>query len=541
MLYQSSKQTPILLGLAGLGLTATLPRDASSLSLNIPAGNAIDKSDTINSAFCGFAFEQASFVRYAQGDDGKPNAFSKNLIEAIVSRTKGFPIIRLGGTSTDYAKYQPGQKKPALPVDEQDKYQNIGFETIGPSYWELAHNFPDAKYMVQVPLATTNVSETIAWTESAVKGIGLANIYTIQPGNEPDLYANNFKGKDGVKLQPPEYQGTLNAETYAGNYSKYVEKILDKLPNLGKGRKFSAFDVSTHFGKAEGEEATVLDVGECFSLGIDKSNAIHEVAHHYYQGNAGGAADLASGLMDVGATHHHLDQFAKRISWLRQNKPDIKFVLSEVGNSLDRTNAYAYQARLGSALWQLDFYLYAMTVGVARINYQQIMHAGYNLWLPVASAGHQPQVFANFYSQPFVADFIGTSGKTRVAQLKTGRKDNVAAYAAYEGSDGAAKRLAVANLNYWNKATAGGKERPGVAVDLKVGKDVKKVRVVRLSSPEGAGAEADSITYGGSQWTYKSLGKEVKGVRDDTKEITVKDGVARVTVPSSEAVLVELS
>lgn len=30
------------------------------------------------------------------------------------------------------------------------------------------------------------------------------------------------------------------------------------------------------------------------------------------------------------------------------------------------------------------------------------------MWLPVASAGMPAQVFANYYSQPFVADFIGT-------------------------------------------------------------------------------------------------------------------------------------
>ncbi|KAH9996188.1 glycoside hydrolase family 79 protein [Xylariaceae sp. FL0662B] len=545
MLHQSSKQTLLSLGLAGLALTATVPRDAasSSLSVKVPAGNAIDTSAEIDPAFCSFAFEQASFVRYAQGDDGKPNAFSKNLIDAITSRTGAAPIMRLGGTSTDYAKYLPGQKEPALPVDEQNKYQNIGFEKIGPSYWDLGHNFPNAKYIVQVPLATTNVSETVAWAQSAVKGIGLDNIHTIQLGNEPDLYADHFTGKDGAKLQPPDYQGTLTAKTYVGNYTKYVNAILDKVKPLPSGRFFSAFDIATHFGKAVEEEATVFDVEKCFGLGIDKKNVIREVAHHYYQGNAGGAADLASGLMDMSVTHHHLDQFKRRISWLQKNKPEIPFVLSEVGNSLSHTNSYEYQARLGSALWQVDFYLYAMSIGVSRVHYQQIMHAGYDFWLPVASAGKQPRVFASFYSQPFVADFIGKSGHTRVAKLPIDGKvaqSNLAAYAAYEGD--AAKRIAITNLNYWTKKSSGaGKTRPSAAVHVKVPKGVEKVKVVHLSSPQGASAAADSITYGGSQWTYKSLGKEVKGVRDDTKEITVKDGVATIKVPASEAVLVVFS
>ncbi|KAI1375335.1 glycoside hydrolase family 79 protein [Hypoxylon crocopeplum] len=539
MWSQTLEQMSILLALTGLGSTATLPRDDTSLSIKIPTGAAIDTSTQIDSSFCGFAFEQASFVRYAQDDDGNPNAFSANLIKAVTSRTGGDPIIRLGGTSPDYGRYLPGQKEPALPVAEQDNYQNIGFTTIGPSYWDLTHNFPGAKYMVEVPLATTNVSETVAWAQSAVEGIGLGNIHSIQPGNEADLYTDDFAGEGGVELNPPEYQGHLSNESYVGNWTKYADAILDAV-TLPKGRFFTAFDVSTHFGNAVQEEAYIFDVETCFDLGIDKENIIKEVSHHYYQRNAGTATDLAAGLMDTGVTHTHLDQLKRRISWLKKNRPEIPFILNEVGNSLFRTNSYEFQARLGSALWQVDFYLYGMAIGIARINYQQIMHAGYDLWLPVASAGHEAQVFSNFYSQPFVADFIGSSGKAMVAQLNTSGGDaptNVAAYVAYENN--IAKRVAITNLNYWNQ-TSSGSERPSVVLDLSIPQGLKSVTVYHLNSPLGAGAGADTITYGGSQWTYESLGTEVQNVRNDTERITVKEGVASVTVQSSEAVLVWL-
>ncbi|KAI1383900.1 glycoside hydrolase family 79 protein [Hypoxylon trugodes] len=529
----------LFLTLSDLGLAAILPRDGSSFSVQVPVVSAVDAPAQVDPSFCGLAFEQSSFVRYARDDNGKPNAFSINLINAITSRTGGAPIIRLGGTSPDYGRYLPGQKEPALPVAEQDNYQNIGFTTIGPSYWDLTHNFPNAKYMVQIPLATTNVSETIAWAQSAVKGIGINNIHSIQPGNEANLYADNFKGEGGVELNPPEYQGTLTNETYVGNWTKYSDAVLNAV-SLPKGRFFTAFDVATHFGQDVQAEAYVFDVEKCFDLGIDKKNIIKEVSHHYYQRNAGTASDLAAGLMDTSVTHNHLDQFKRRISWLQKNKPNIPFILNEVGNSLFRTNSYEFQARLGSALWQVDFYLYSLAIGVARINYQQIMHAGYDLWLPIASAGHEAQVFSNYYSQPFVADFIGSSGKTRVAKLDisgNAAPTNVAVYGAYEGNT--AKRIAITNLNYWNK-TSSGTDRPSVKLDLSVPKGTKSVKVYHLSSPLGAGAGADSITYGGSQWTYKSLGKEVKNVRKDTENITVKNGVASVTVQNSEAVLVWL-
>ncbi|KAI1455813.1 glycoside hydrolase family 79 protein [Annulohypoxylon moriforme] len=532
MCPQLSRLISLFLALTGYGSTATF-------SVNIPAGSAVNVSDQIDPSFCGFAFEEASFVRYAQDDSGNPNTFSINLIKAVTSRTGGDPIIRLGGTSPDYGRFLPGQEEPALPVAEQDNYQNIGYTTIGPSYWNLTQNFPGAKYMVQVPLATTNISETIAWAQSAVEGVGLDNIHSIQPGNEANLYSDDFTGEGGVELNPPEYQGYLSNKSYVGNWTKYADAVLGAV-DLPEGRFFTAFDVATHFGNAVQEEAYIFDVETCFDLGIDNKSIIKEVSHHYYQQNAGTADDLATGLMDTSVTYNHLNQFKRRISWLKNNRPEIPFILNEVGNSLFRTNSYEFQARLGSALWQVDFYLYSMVIGVARINYQQIMHAGYDLWLPVASAGYDAQVFSNFYSQPFVADFIGSSGKTQVAKLDISGSSppaNVAVYGAYE--DNVAKRIAITNLNYWNK-TSSGTDRPGVILNLSVPDGLESVKVYHLNSPLGAGAAADSITYAGSQWTYESLGEEVNNVRNDTENITVNDGVASVTIQDSEAVLVWL-
>ncbi|KAI0513032.1 hypothetical protein F5B22DRAFT_648126 [Xylaria bambusicola] len=531
MFLKSFRLVLLLLALGDVVLTACIPR--SSSSVQVPAVVPEDASCEIDPDFLGLAFEQASFTRYAEDDEGNINDFSTNLMDSVYSRTGGKPNIRLGGTSPDYGRYLPGQAEPALPVAEQDNYQNIGGTTIGPSYWSYTKNFPNAVYIIQVPLATTNISEPIAWTQSALDSISEDQIFSIQPGNEPDLYADGFTGANGIPLQPPEYHGTLTSETYVGNWTRYAAAIKDAVSAVPKGRVFSAFDLAA---------ANSFPVDVCFGLGIDDAGIIKEVAGHYYQGQAGTAATLGSVLMNLTLTHGNLDKFRGRIDWLRTNKPAIGFVLSEVGNSLQPKNTYEFQARLGSALWQVDYYLYSMTIGVKRINYQQIMHAGYNLWLPVASAGFPAQVFSNYYSQPFLADFIvshsslGASGKTRVSQLSVGAA-NIAAYVAYE--DSAPKRIAAINMNYWNQ-TSSTETRGSVTLGFQVPDDVVEVTVYHLNSPAGAGAAADSITYGGSQWTYESLGKEVKDVRQDTTTVAVKDGVASVVVASSEAVLIWL-
>lgn len=525
------------LGLGSLELCTglTFPRQDASLSIELPT-QANETWGYIDPDFPGFAFEQASLNEYATDRDGNVNEFSTNLIKEITSRTGGKPLIRIGGTSADYGRYLPGQEAPALPKAEVDNYQDVGHTTIGPNYWELCKNWPDALYIIQSPLAITNVSETIAWVESAVNIIGIDQIHSIQPGNEPNLYNDQMRGEGGIYLGPPEYQGTLSNETYTGNFTKYVAAIKDAVP-LPDEPFFQAFDIGTHFDGEVEVESWIFDVETNFNLGIDAENDIKTVAHHYYQNQAGEAADLDTGLMDMSVTHYHLDQFRRRINWLHENRPDIPFILSEVGNSLQPTHSYEYQARLGSALWQVDFCLYSLAIGVVRINYQQIMHAGYNLWLPVESAGMPAQVFSNYYSQPFIADFIGSSGKATMQKVDVvnGDTSRLSAYVAFE--DGVLKRVAIVNTNYWN-ASSSDFERPAVSIDLKVPDGVSSVRVEHLNSPDGAGSGAETVTYAGSQWTFESLGKEVKGVRNDTETVTVENGVARISVLSSEAVLV---
>lgn len=309
---------------------------------------------------------------------------------------------------------------------------------------------------------------------------------------------------------------------------------------------FQAFDTAAHVAADSAILCYELDVGTCMDLGIDDGGYLKTVAHHYYQNSAGASSaelPVGSGLMNLTFTHWRMDFFHCQIDWLRANRPDLPFVLSEVGNSL-AGDAYepGYQAVLGSALWQVDFYLYAMALGVARVHYQQLLAYGYQpiLWLPVEYLGMAPHVTANFYALPLVADFIGSSGDATLAQLNITAGDdaeNVAAYAAFEA--GAPKRVAVVNMNYWNETS--GTDRDSVSIDLSIPTSVSTVTVDHLSSPLGAGADATTITYAGSQWTYESTGNEVTGVRDDTEVLTATDGLVTITVNASSAVLVSFS
>lgn len=132
-----------------------------------------------------------------------------NLMNSILSKTGGRPIIRIGGTSAyvmrhfltlapsapnlpcrDHAKFIPSQAEPALPVADANHAASFGNGSIGPSFWQTVKNFTalNATFIVQVPLATTNVTESVSWAKAAVDGLGMQNIDAIEIGNEPDLY-----------------------------------------------------------------------------------------------------------------------------------------------------------------------------------------------------------------------------------------------------------------------------------------------------------------------------------------------------------------
>lgn len=252
----------------------------ASIDVSLVAASSI--SPPIDPDFIGFAFEEASFPRYVLNRDGSVNQFSLNLINAIVSRTGGKPIIRLGGTSPDYGRYIPSQQAAALPPAEVYNFQDVGGTSIGPKFWDLTHIIPNSVYIVQLPLATTNISETVLWAKTAAAHIGLGQIQAFEVGNEPDLYPTNSTDPAMSPLGPPYYQGELTNETYTGNFTKYVNAIKAAV-DIPDEPLFQAFDTSSHLGDDVLANGYILDVETNFDLGINAGNDIKQVASHYYQ------------------------------------------------------------------------------------------------------------------------------------------------------------------------------------------------------------------------------------------------------------------
>ncbi|OMP84259.1 hypothetical protein BK809_0000064 [Diplodia seriata] len=269
--------------------------------------------------------------------------------------------------------------------------------------------------------------------------------------------------------------------------------------------------------------------------------------------------DYSATLMNKTAIRRKTDaRFKSRIAYMQRAYPSIPFLIAEAASALGNGTGirdFDLTASLGTALWTVDWLLYAATLGVTRVNMQLGSRFPFSPWLGAATvinnATLAPQTLGSYYGCVYVADFIGAAGALRVVELDTG-DDDVSAYAAY--NEGRLTRVAVVNLELWRGSdgdgTGTGARRPSKTVELSLGVDhqhqngssgvKRKVRVRRLTGP-GAGAQARDITWAGTQWTRESNGLPVVvGEESYAVDVDEATGSVRVSCQASEALLVSI-
>ncbi|KAI0485535.1 hypothetical protein F4859DRAFT_511735 [Xylaria cf. heliscus] len=496
------------------------PSEALTHNVQIQAIVPPEASKAIDRSFTGFAFEQSSFYNYSFDAQGKPNEFSQNLVDAVLSRTGGTPLLRVGGTSGDHGRYDASQNNatnyPATEYGPQTKISGNRL-VIGPSFFKAFKNWPGAKFELMVPFYNTTFSRSVEWARVGVGQIGINNLYALELGNEPTFYP------------------WFSIEEYVKRYRSLQARLIANIPSLADKRIFQAFDTASY---AAGD----LTTKPAFQDGLNaNASSIKQVAYHYYQ-NQHGVPDFAA-LQDYvrhTATKSNLTIFLPDIKYLKENHSAIGFAFTETGYTVGGSggNDYIKTNNFASALWSLDFQLCALSMGVSRVNWQQILRSDLQMWRPVKTSLGEPQVTPHFYSQPFVADFIGKNGKTRVVELDIGTPQNgiYAGYAAYD--DGKLARVALLNLELWDsKRSSGGRPEATFSLSGLLGIG-SSITVHHLNADDGALAEKN-VTYSGLEWTWESRGKQKK-VKDDSKIVKINGTEADISVNATQAVLLEI-
>lgn len=237
----------------------------------------------------------------------------------------------------------------------------------------------------------------------------------------------------------------------------------------------------------------------------------------------------------------------ENIAFLRAKHPNVPYILSETGPQLSGADVTKYLNTLAYTLYCVDFMLYSMSVGVARVDGTQRPANTHSYWVPASGRLTQNpgnEVRAPYYAWPYIADFLGnTKATTGVVELAVGaEKDQRSAYAVYE--DDKLVRIALLNMKPWE---AESKEKRGSTTFEINGINQKNIRVAHLTAKDGVSAggfdyNGKNITWAGEQWAYKidrGHGHRVRGgwIPLDT----TCSGKICVEVSDSEAVMLDFT
>ncbi|KAL3961226.1 hypothetical protein ACCO45_002749 [Purpureocillium lilacinum] len=114
----------------------------------------------------------------------------------------------------------------------------------------------------------------------------------------------------------------------------------------------------------------------------------------------------------------------------------------------------------------------------------------------------------------------------------------------YDNKSGKLQRVALVNMRLYNGTASAKRER--MTFQVNVGTGVKEVKVRRLRADKGVaamgydfGGPTSNVSWAGEQWSHGvDFGKgHFRSGKVEEKVVKVKNGVASVVVPDSEAVM----
>lgn len=237
----------------------------------------------------------------------------------------------------------------------------------------------------------------------------------------------------------------------------------------------------------------------------------------------------------------------ENIAFLKSKYPHVSYVLSETGTGLSGASVTPYLGGFATTLFYVDFMLYAMSVGVARVDGTQRPANIHSYWVPASgdlTGNPGNEVRAPYYAWPYIADFLGnTNSSAGVVELDVGdEKDQQSAYAVYE--DDKLARVALVNLKVWMAGNSGTRGKATFEID---GVDATDAKIARLTAKEGVSARGydfngTNITWAGEQWAYKIDQGNGHVVGEGWKHLdTTGNGKISVDVSDSEAVMLDFT
>ncbi|CAO3659552.1 unnamed protein product [Umbelopsis vinacea] len=395
-------------------------------------------------------------LEYYAGELGHPNIFTHNVIENIVQRVGVPPAMRIGGNTQDRTYFDSSVdiavRLPAGTASNPNPKQMEIF--VGPKFFKLSANLPPNTLVTYgVNLKFNNLTDAVDEAKALFNAFphgkqGSVKLELLEIGNEPDFYF------DGV-------------DSYAQSWTQFAQNISQAV-NLtpGHGPAFQTGDFAGH-------SSSNFSITRLLNTGIlsgATGTRISTVSQHMYEGD--GATGTISTLLDKSLVRSKLATFKSDIAYA--NSKGLRYILGET-NSFYNGGATNASNTGATAVWATDYSLQAATLNISRTyyhnniaqGYQSYYPAVYNIFEPVGNVviGNitttRPQIQPQYHAFLIVAEAIGRTGKSRIAELSVA-SDHISAYGIWES--GKLVRIVVINLQPWTYSSTG--TRPVTTIQL---------------------------------------------------------------------------
>ncbi|KAG9128365.1 hypothetical protein FRC07_000039 [Ceratobasidium sp. 392] len=498
-------------------------RAATNVSLPaIPSGPPAHASQVLDRRLASLSIEFAYLPTFA-GNKTHPNRLTGEIMKRIVERTGLGPDIRSGGNTIDSSVFDANA--PALSLTLSDSLK-IYRTTFGPAYFESYRIFPDtSRFILNVNLKNDSVKIAQNEIKAAFKYLDKGRIYSIQLGNEPDLY------------QRAEWTSATYTAKFL-NWTSTLTEALDLPPRIFQAGAIAKIPRST-------APMTTLSI---INDGIDKTGVVKLFDQHTYQYSTCTSENNTQATLESLLNHTSItaywDQWQPQIAAARSL--DKEFVMGEFG-SVSCSGKQNVSDTFGQALWLSDVLLYGASLNISRM----YLHQGatlidstpdqvngpglswYDLWYPVASERYGPaRVSPSFVAYLLVTEAVGPSGRARIALIRDALfPPTLAVYAIWDPSareDGVA-RMVVLNMALRLEG-AGANEVETVMVDVsRWARNGKEIKVKRMSAPGMNSKDVGNVMWAGQSYT--------DGVPVGKLDVEKPEG-GQVSVKGSEGVLV---
>ncbi|KAF2855563.1 glycoside hydrolase family 79 protein [Plenodomus tracheiphilus IPT5] len=505
---------------------------AQSISISLGATAPDGASDYLDPSFAGFGIEPSNLFSFT-GDD-ETNHFSVQLLQNLADYSGAPAHIRLGGNTQDYMVWNQSNTQIAWTPNMNSQAQGaVAADSIiiGPGYFTALDRFPKDTPVTfglnMAYMADDWEDHIVALAQGAVSGMRNVKLYSFEVGNEPDLWLQN-----SFRSAP------WNGQTYTSQFLDRCEAVYERvlkpagLPSAFFEPPATASTIGTTF-----EISQLVDNGIMEGRNGDNFMTVWNQHDYYYFIGVTPTPLTLDDLMDLDTTNTQFAYWEKQVKIALNT--GLPYVLREM-SSVGPIGMPGVSDTHGAALWTLNFFLYAASIGISSVQMHMTDNSNASAWQPIPMYGHDTSfVRPQYYAHAAVAQIIGNgNGTTQISSLKTSSvgaayDGRIRAYAAYANDK--LQSITMINAKQANSSS----DKGSFTFNLNLG-SANANKDVFLSYLTADGAESQTgVTWNGM--SYDDI-TGASSIVDSQQNIVTADSQGRIAVPvrDSQAVVANI-